>query len=121
MVQNTYKSKGEKVIANILTKYEFNFKYEFPICVIDDNKTKIWYPDFYLPDFGIIIEFFGLYNSNDEYKKNAIHKKEVFAELGIKLIPVYKIFKSIENYIIQEIDLVLRNKEKLFFDKINKK
>jgi len=52
---NRYKSNGEKKIAGYLTKRGFTFSYERPVALLDDDKTKIWYPDFYLDDYHILI------------------------------------------------------------------
>lgn len=106
-----YKSDAEKQIAEILDKNGIKFHYEFPIAVIDKEKTKIWYPDFYLYEFGIIIEFFGLYNSNKNYKKNAQHKKNVYKKLGFELIPVYQIFSSLEKWLMDKIFWICQERQ----------
>ncbi|MFW5705272.1 MAG: hypothetical protein ACOCXG_05540, partial [Nanoarchaeota archaeon] len=64
---NTYKSKGELEIAKFLDKMEIKFFYEFPISIIDENnKHRVWYPDFYLTEFQIVIEYFGMMD-NENY------------------------------------------------------
>ena len=62
---NNYKSRGERAIAEILTKYNLVFVYEHPLLIKeqkenDSEKLRIWYPDFWLPKYSIVIEFFGM-------------------------------------------------------------
>jgi len=41
------------------------FEYEKPVAA-DEGKTKIWYPDFTLVDYGgILVEHFGVNGSED--------------------------------------------------------
>lgn len=55
------KSYGEMDIANFLTQNNINYIYEYPYEA--DTRTNIYaqyYPDFYLPDYKIYIEYFGI-------------------------------------------------------------
>ena len=52
---NNYKSDGERRIADFLNKKNIPFTYEKPLAVVDDRKTRIFYPDFSLHDFNTII------------------------------------------------------------------
>jgi hypothetical protein len=59
------KSKGEEAIAEVLKKYNIDFVYEYPLLIKeqkegDGEKLRIWYPDFWLPKYSIIIEYFGM-------------------------------------------------------------
>jgi hypothetical protein len=78
-----YRSKAEVQIARLLDREGIAYKYERPMAVVDHGKTKIWYPDFYLSDFGMIIEYFGM-NGDSGYRKRAEHKMEVYRETGIE-------------------------------------
>jgi hypothetical protein len=51
--------------------------------VVDRGRTRIWYPDFYLPEYGMIIEYFGM-NDDPGYRKRAEHKMQVYRESGIE-------------------------------------
>ena len=98
-----YKSKGELEIAKFLTAQEINFEYEFPIAVKDEDKTKLWYPDFYLTDYQIVIEYFGMYIHDQNYKKSADHKKGIYKQCGIFFVPMYHFNKDWKNYILDSI------------------
>lgn len=78
-----YRSKGEVQIARLLERHGMLYRYEHPLAVVDNGKTKIWYPDFYLPEYGMIIEYFGL-NGDSGYRARAKHKVEVYRSMGIE-------------------------------------
>ncbi len=82
-VRPPYKSKAEIQIARLLDREWIAFRYEHPLAVIDCNKTKIWYPDFSLSDYGMIIEYFGM-NDDPGYHKRAEHKMQVYRANGIE-------------------------------------
>ena len=96
-----YHSKGEYQIAHFLKDMQIEFEYEFPIAIIDDDgKVKIWYPDFYLKEYQIVIEYFGMYNYNEAYKENAEYKKKIFKQCGIQFVPVYELDRNWQEYIL---------------------
>jgi hypothetical protein len=78
-VRPPYKSKAEIQIARLLDRERIAFRYEHPLAVIDRDKTKIWYPDFSLSDYGMIIEYFGM-NDDSGYRKRAERKMQVYRE-----------------------------------------
>ena len=48
-----FKSEGERRIAYFLDTNLIKYQYESGLLVnAADEKTRIWYPDFYLPEFG---------------------------------------------------------------------
>ena len=99
-----YKSKGEYEIAKLLDSLGIEFEYEFPIAVVEeDGKAKLWYPDFYLKEYQVVVEYFGMYEHNKTYKNNAEHKKEVFKSCGIQFVPIYHIKKDWEEYLLKSI------------------
>jgi hypothetical protein len=78
-----YKSKAEIQIARLLDRERIAFRYEHPLAVIDRSKARIWYPDFSLSDYGMIIEYFGM-NDDPGYRERAEHKMQVYRENGIE-------------------------------------
>jgi hypothetical protein len=109
---NRFKSAGEKKIAGILDKYGISFKYESPVIVIDnDKKQRIWYPDFYLPQFGIYLEFYG-FKGNHDYDNSRRIKEQVFKNLGYEVINIDTTVpkENIDNHIINQIYKVQRNR-----------
>lgn len=115
-----YKSAGEEAIAEILKKYNIPFEYEHPILIKeqkegDSHKLRIWYPDFWLPKYSIIIEYFGMDN-NPEYHKGKTAKWEAYKKLDIDCIPVYTstIQKNLKSYLLIHIKTLINDKVRHF-------
>ena len=87
MVKNyrQYRSKAEAKIAEFLGDCKIEFKYEYPLAVRDRGLVKIWYPDFLLPAYSTIIEYFGV-NGIAEYDRQTEHKIDVYKQAGIESI-----------------------------------
>lgn len=83
-----FKSEGERRLAELLDSYDIRYRYEQGVLVEDKKKPKIWHPDFYLPEFGVYIEYFGL-AGNQEYDLGIKRKKRIYSEMGLDVIPVY--------------------------------
>lgn len=78
-----YKSKAEIQIARLLDREGIAYQYEYPLAVIDRGQVRIWYPDFRLSEYGMIIEYFGM-NGDAGYRKRSEHKMEVYQKNGIE-------------------------------------
>ena len=123
--KNRYKSKGEKIIAEILTKYNIDFIYEYPMLIKetkngDTEKLRIWYPDFWLPKYSIIIEFFGMKN-NKNYDNETKKKKEIYKKLDMDLIPVYPktIKRDLKSYLLVKMKTLINDKVRHFENRNN--
>ena len=86
--QNSYKSGGEKKIARYLTSQHIDFTYERPVAVLDQGKTKIWYPDFFMDGFHIILEYLGMNRSSRGAEIND-YKRKVYSSNKMDLIEIY--------------------------------
>jgi hypothetical protein len=82
-ISSPYRSWGEQQIARLLERNGIAYKYEHPVAVVDRGKTKIWYADFYLPGYGLIIEYFGV-NGDAGYDERTKHKTHVYRDNGIE-------------------------------------
>lgn len=86
-------SQGEKLIAEFLERNSIDFDYDKQISLKgnhpNQNKNSIsWIrPDFYLTEFNIIIEYWGLKGTPD-YDKQMDEKKRLYKESGQKLISI---------------------------------
>ena len=80
--EKCYKSKKEIQIARFLERNGIAFQYEYPLAVVDRGKTRIYYPDFRLPEYGMIIEYFGV-NGRPDYNAQKRHKLGVYKQAGI--------------------------------------
>ena len=81
--QPVYRSWGEEQIARFLERNGFNFQYEYPLAVVDRGLVRLQYPDFQLPDLGMIIEYFGV-NGNARYDDQVRHKMAIYQQSGIQ-------------------------------------
>lgn len=82
-ISTAYKSWGEEQIARLLKRNGISYQYEYPVAVIDRGKTRIYYPDFRLPEYQLIIEYFGI-NGNSGYSQQKEHKIDVYKNAGIE-------------------------------------
>jgi hypothetical protein len=119
------RSKGEKAIAEILTKYNIDFVYEYPLLINeqkegDTEKLRIWYPDFWLPRYSIVIEFFGR-EGDAHYDKGKRDKLDAYEKLCIECIHVYPgtLQKDLKSYLLMKIKRHLNDRVR-HFDNRNK-
>jgi DNA helicase-4 len=83
------KSEGERQIANFFDTNSIKYQYEPGILVnTAEEKPRIWYPDFYLPEFGSYMEYYGLVGQKN-YDKGIKTKERIYSEMGLDVIPVY--------------------------------
>jgi DNA helicase-4 len=78
-----YKSWGEEQIARLLQREGITYQYEYPLALIDKGKIRIYYPDFRLPEQGIVIEYFGV-NGEQQYDEKTQHKLRLYEQAGIE-------------------------------------
>lgn len=108
---SSFKSKGEREIGEFLERQRIAYQYEYPLAIIDRGKTKIWYPDFKLPEYNMIIEYFGM-NGNSSYNEQMAHKMKAYKEAGID--GIYLVESTMrgpwQEMIIERIEQVLEGK-----------
>jgi hypothetical protein len=75
-------SWGEEQIARLLERNGIAYQYEYPLAVVDRGKVRIYYPDFRLPEYSLVIEYFGV-NGDGSYDEQARHKMEVYKRAGV--------------------------------------
>ena len=84
-----FKSEGERRIAYFLDENAIRYQYEAGVLVhAHENKPRIWYPDFYLPEFGTYIEYYGLKGKRN-YDSGIKRKETTYAKMGLDVIPIY--------------------------------
>jgi len=89
------RSKAEKHIANYLSSRGISYEYETPV------KSKGWLggkkisnPDFYLPEYNVYVEYWGLVDADDrrvreKYIRTMKWKMKQYYENGIKFVSIY--------------------------------
>jgi hypothetical protein len=103
-----FKSQGERRIAYFLEDNSIRYQYEPGLLVNSgDKKPRIWYPDFYLPEFGTYIEYFGLAGEQN-YDQGIRKKKEVYSAIGLDVIPIYpwNFCEDWQQYIMKEVEKI---------------
>lgn len=113
-----FKSNGERKIAKFFDEIQIKYEYEAGTLVRDGHqKQRLWYLDFYLPEFGMYVEYFGILNS-PEYDKGIRTKRKVFSKMQMDVIEIYpQMFaENWKGYIINKIgNRVQRQYDKLAF------
>ncbi|MEE2025864.1 UvrD-helicase domain-containing protein [Alkalimonas mucilaginosa] len=106
------KSLGECLIANHLLRqgidYQYEANYEHPTATVFHRQYQ---PDFYLPEYGIYIEFYGIdrqgntapYIDREQYHADMAWKQELHKVHGTRLITLYH-YQHREGTLYQELD-----------------
>jgi len=100
-----FKSEGERKIAYFLEKNSIKYHYESGVIVnAYKDKLRIWYPDFYLPEFKTYIEYYGL-AGNQNYDRGIKVKESAYSKVGLDVVSVYPwMFKeNWQKYIMKEL------------------
>ncbi len=100
-----FKSKGERRIAYFLDTNSIKYIYEPGVLVNSaQEKPRIWYPDYYLPEFKTYIEYYGLAGKQN-YDKGIKVKESAYSKVGLDVISVYPwMFKEDwQGYIMKEL------------------
>lgn len=111
------KSLGECLIANYLLRqgveYQYEASYEHPTA---DVFHRQYQPDFYLPDYGIYIEFYGIdrqgntapYVNRQAYHEGMAWKQQLHQKHGTKLVTLYH-YQHLEGTLYTELDKQFAN------------
>jgi hypothetical protein len=86
----TVKSRAEQRIADYFTKNGIRYVYER--AAKTDGliiKRTFAHPDFYLPDFKVYVEYWGLVGASRDYRRTMKWKMAQYHEAHIKFISLY--------------------------------
>ena len=117
--RSVFKSEGEQKIAYFLENSSIRYQYESAVLINSDkNKPRIWYPDFYLPEFKTYIEYYGLVG-NHSYDTGVKAKESAYLKMGLDVIPVYPwMFKeNWQKYIMKELKNVTAQRYRKLMNK----
>ena len=121
----TVKSKQELAIANFMflngVEYEYEPKYKYDVST---QNYRQYHPDFYLPEYDIYIEHFGINKNNKTPQYNKNNEKNYIDQMNAKL----EIHKKYNTTLLQtfsydfdeDIETVLRNKFRIYGIKTKK-
>ena len=77
-------SDGERRICEILTTENIRYRYDERFRILDGYAIR---PDFYLPEFDVYIEYWGM--DTADYKIGMLKKQKLYQQQGKKLISLY--------------------------------
>jgi hypothetical protein len=78
------RSHSEKVIADWFYRNGIRYTYEHP--AFDRKGSVISRPDFYLPDYGVYVEYWGLAGMGEEYDRSMRWKGEQYRRIGVRVV-----------------------------------
>ena len=91
-------SDGELKIADWLTARKIKYRYDERVRIIDGYAIR---PDFYLPEFDVYIEYWGM--DTIDYKIGMLKKLKLYQQQGKKLVSLYPEDKN-------NLDIILKSK-----------
>ncbi len=74
-------------MARMLRRHGIRYRYEQPLAVVDRDKVRIWYPDLWLPDHAVAVDYAGLMDRPD-YARGMAYRHRVYHENGISHVVV---------------------------------
>jgi hypothetical protein len=77
-------SDGERRICEILNAEQIRYRYDERFRILDGYAIR---PDFYLPEFDVYIEFWGM--DTADYKIGMLKKQQLYQQQGKRLISLY--------------------------------
>ena len=90
------RSKGERVIADYLTRHNVPYQYEAEATTNDwfIFRSRISRPDFYLPQYNLYVEYWGLVDladrgARDNYVRTMRWKMAQYHENNIQFVSLY--------------------------------
>ena len=81
------RSYSEKIIADWFYRNGVKYAYEYP--AFDRKGSAISRPDFYLPDYGLYIEYWGLVGTGKEYDRTMRWKESQYRINGVRVVSIY--------------------------------
>lgn len=78
-------SDGERKIANFLKEHGIDYRYDERVRIVDGYAIR---PDFYLPEFDLYIEYWGM--DTVDYKIGMLKKKKLYQQQGKRMISLYR-------------------------------
>jgi hypothetical protein len=107
-------TRAEREVADVLKDLGIRWSYEHPVFVWDENnRPRVWAPDFYLVHFGIYIEVCGSNQFDYTYRKEIFENnghRVIFLHLykdkhkwGNHLLHYLQLFMEKRNYKLNEI------------------
>lgn len=82
-------SEGEEIIRDFLEDEGFTFKREVELNGLFNDSKSFRRADFYLPKYGVYIEFLGGWNNNKEERERYREKMRVYGHNGVPCLYLF--------------------------------
>jgi hypothetical protein len=116
--EDIYKSEGERQVARLLDRVGIAYRYEYPLAIVDRGKVRLWYPDFQLLEYGMVVECVGM-RGDRRYNAQMEHKRRAYAEMRIPV--VFMTPESFQGYwprrFVRSVEGILRERLSAFEQK----
>ena len=90
-------SDGERRIAEILATENIRYRYDERFRILDGYAIR---PDFYLPEFDVYIEYWGM--DTADYKIGMLKKQKLYQQQGKRLVSLYPADKPLMNTVLMD-------------------
>jgi hypothetical protein len=101
---------AEKKVASYLQDLDLWRHHEFPVFVFDDNdRPRVWSPDFYLTELGIYVEVCGSPDFDYGYRKRIYQKNKI----PVIFVEAWKDDAKWQTYLVIRIDEIEQARSEL--------
>jgi hypothetical protein len=84
------RSKGEKKIADYFEESGIRYQYEIEARSRNSGHWRLFAkPDFYLPEYDLYVEFWGLAGTSEKYDNNIKEKAAKYHDNGIRFVSIF--------------------------------
>jgi len=97
-------TKPEREVAELLKDLGIKWSYEHPVFIYDENnRPRVWAPDFYLIPFGIYVEVCGSEKFDYEYRRR------IFDRNGYRVIflHLYKDTNKWKHHLVRYLERII--------------
>jgi hypothetical protein len=94
-------TEGESFIEEFLQEKSIRFRPQQPIDGLEDDSKTHRVADFYLPQYGVYLEYFGQWN-NDSHKDRYREKRQVYMKNQIPCVLLYPENLGILDYVFEK-------------------
>jgi hypothetical protein len=116
-----YKSRGERTIGDFLADSQIRFTYERPTLVIDKGQPKLWYPDFTLDEYKVLIDYAGV-KDDPAYHYSTFYKSKVYEKncLDYLVLTPEHLKNGWKGYLTDSIGQILKDRYESFIHPIKR-
>ena len=102
-------TESEREVAKYLTEKAIWWKFEFPVFVYEENdRPRLWAPDFFIPKLGLFVEVCGSPNYDYEFRKKVFNRNKI----PVVFLHFYKNPTKWESHFKERITKIQKEREK---------